>query len=153
MNKTICSCMIEPFSIFCRRIHCYSTKLVLAPSAFRTASLFTTGNIYQNSNFCIIMAPDCHFRRCVCENPQCLDVQTALCNYDQNQSHGCGEGTSSDVWCQHPIQVNFDWATASFKSWLFILSLCHHLTAFKKRFLSTNERRTSEPLENDSKNA
>jgi hypothetical protein len=74
----------------------------------------------------------------VCANPQCFDVQTTLCNYTQNQPSGRGrEGTSVDVWCQQPIKVRFDWAAASFKSWLFILSLCHHLPKFKALFLST----------------
>ena len=83
------------------------------------------------------MAPDSHFRRCVCAKPQCFDVQTALCNHAQKQPSGGGEGTTVDVWCQQPIQVNFEWATASFKSWLFILSLCHHLPEFKALFLSS----------------
>ena len=140
--------MIEFLFFFFCQIHSYSTQLVA--SAFCTA-FFTTGNVNQQQQRLHHHAPDCHFRRCVCANPQCFDVQTALCKYDQNHSHaGCGEGTSGNVWCQHPIQVNFDWATASFKSWLFILSLCHHLTEFKTTLVSfpTNKKQTMKVIIN-----
>ena len=83
---------------------------------------------------------------CVCGKQQCFSVQTQLCELATQQITTAGaDGAESppviaDVWCQpRPIKITFNPHTSKYKNWLLVLSLCHHIPAFKKKFLSTTE--------------
>ena len=72
--------------------------------------------------------------RCVCANPECFQVQADLCQLTHD---GGGDiRRMDDVWSKSPFQIHFDYTTASFKSWLFVLSLCCHLDGFKQHLVS-----------------
>ena len=65
---------------------------------------------------------------CVCADPKCFTVQKNLCRD--------GLLPCDDVWCLPPFRIQFDWTTSSFPSWVFILGLSRHLSAFKEKLIT-----------------
>jgi hypothetical protein len=69
-------------------------------------------------------------------------VQTQLCELaltPPSSTAGASEPppTISDVWCQSlPIKITFNPHTSTYKNWLLVLSICHHIPAFTNKFLA-----------------
>ena len=82
---------------------------------------------------------------CVHGKEECSLVQTELCELARTPpttaaADNESPSTVADVWCQPtPFKITFNPHTSNYKGWLLVLSLCHHIPAFKKQFLSMTE--------------
>ena len=72
-------------------------------------------------------------KSCVCRNEECFFVQDQLCRFTGESSGG-----NAAVWCKPlPIKIIFDPSKSNYKTWLFLLSICHHIPKFQKTFIAT----------------
>ena len=78
---------------------------------------------------------------CICGKQECFLVQTQLCQFVTTPNTTVGNaanGATTDVWCEpRPISIRFSPANSSYKTWLYLLSFCHHIRGFKETFIAT----------------
>ena len=77
---------------------------------------------------------------CVCGNQDCFLVQTQFCQLVSPPTTGDDDKqppTPTDVWCHpRPLSIKFNPTESNYRSWLFILCICHHIPRFKVVFLA-----------------
>jgi hypothetical protein len=93
------------------------------------------------------------FDQCICGKQQCFSVQTQLCEVvasrrptTKNDDDDSKPGQTEDVWgYATPIVFLFDPATAKHSSWIFLLSLCHHIKGFEEVVKTTFDLSVLDP--------
>ncbi len=81
---------------------------------------------------------------CVCGNQECFRVQTQLCELvtpatskGDDDTNDQPQPPTTDVWCHpSPLSILFNPTETNYQSWLFILSVCHHIPRFKDLFIA-----------------
>jgi hypothetical protein len=84
---------------------------------------------------------------CICCKPQCFSIQTQLCELAKQQTTGGVVAAAEyptilndDVWCHpRPIKIKFNPNTSNYRTWILIVSICHHYPVFQKNFLSSTD--------------
>ena len=84
---------------------------------------------------------------CICCKPECFSIQTQLCELAKQQTstgvaaaERCPTILNDDVWCHpRPIKIKFNPHTSNYRTWILILSICHHFPVFKENFLSSTD--------------
>ena len=73
---------------------------------------------------------------CICGNQDCFSVQTQLCQFVTTAGNDA-KGATTDVWCEpRPISIRFSPLDSTYKTWLYLLSCCHHIRGFKETFIA-----------------
>ena len=90
---------------------------------------------------------------CVCGNKECFLLQSQMIQQQVLHTTATNPTTtdtasppstttatsatspSIDPWCQSPYSILFDPQRASYPTWLFVLSVYHHIPEFRQQFL------------------